>query len=370
MGLFGGFNIIEGATGTAGAFPPWQADNVNGEIYVGCAEAYYDFSVTESISGFGNVVGNNKTLGGVLAPNGNIYLIPNQFATVFKIDTTADTVTSLGSAGGRWSGGVLAPNGKIYCPPYYTTTSILEIDPSTDTFTTFGSVTQPAGGNGWFGAVLANNGLIYCIPNNSADVLIIDPDDQSVSTFSTAYTGTDKWVGGVLGPNGKIYCAPHDATTVLVIDPSDNTTSTIDVSTIYVGNNKWAGAVLAPNGSIYMIPYISTKVLKIDPSNDTASSFGSHSGGGNNFTGCLGPNGKIYSPPSGANTSVLVIDPATDTISTFGTFSSGGQTGCVLALNGSIYGSFGTSTEIAKILDEQPSLLDEKGPLSRYQNKL
>ena len=114
--------------------------------------------------------------------------------------------------------------------------------------------------NKWVGGVLAPNGKIYGIPFNSTTVLCIDPSDNTVSTFGSL-SGTFKWHGGVLAPNGKIYGIPYFDTTVLCIDPSDNTISTFgDLSS---DGEEWAGGVLAPNGNIYGIPHNSTEVLCI-----------------------------------------------------------------------------------------------------------
>ena len=116
-----------------------------------------------------------------------------------------------------------------------------------------------SGADKWIGGVLAPNGKIYGIPYDSTSVLVIDPATNTTSTFGSL-SGTDKWTGGVLAPNGKIYGIPRDSTSVLVIDPATNTISTFGSLS---GDDKWAGGVLAPNGKIYGIPFDSTSVLSI-----------------------------------------------------------------------------------------------------------
>jgi len=49
-----------------------------------------------------------------------------------------------------------------------TTTTVLKINPATDTATTFGVL---AGSSKWIGAVLASNGFIYGIPQDSTSIL-------------------------------------------------------------------------------------------------------------------------------------------------------------------------------------------------------
>ena len=123
--------------------------------------------------------------------------------------------TTFGSLPGGWVGGVLAPNGKIYGIPVNSTT-VLEIDPETQTATTFGSL---SGTQKWYGGVLAPNGKIYGIPFGSTAVLEIDPETQTATTFGSL-PGTHKWWGGVLAPNGKVYGIPLNSATILEITSS------------------------------------------------------------------------------------------------------------------------------------------------------
>jgi DNA-binding beta-propeller fold protein YncE len=177
-----------------------------------------------------------KWYGGVLALNGYIYGVPYNATTILKIDPDTDTATTFGSLAGtaKWVGGVLAPNGCIYCIPH-TSTTILKIDPTTDAITTFGDLT---GSTKWAGGVLAISGYIYCVPFDSTTILKIDPTTDTVTTFGSL-TGTAKWVGGVLAPNDKIYCIPYDTNTVLALDPTTDTTTTFGD---FAGLHKWSVA--------------------------------------------------------------------------------------------------------------------------------
>ena len=180
-------------------------------------------------------------------------------ASIEKTDTSESLLTFDGgvdlSGTNKWVGGVLAPNGKIYGIPR-DSTSVLCIDPSDNSITTFGSL---SGTDKWLGGVLAPNGKIYGIPYNSTTILCIDPSDNSITTFGSL-SGIEKWYGGVLAPNGKIYGIPHNSTSILCIDPSDNSVTTFGS---LIGTVKWLGGVLAPNGKIYGIPRDSTSILEI-----------------------------------------------------------------------------------------------------------
>ena len=102
---------------------------------------------------------------------------------------TATTFGNLSSDIIKWIGGVLAPNGYIYGIPF-DSTSVLKIDPLTDTATTFGSL---SGQFKWQGGVLAPNGYIYGIPRSSTSVLKIQTniysriDQKLLSAYSNKF---------------------------------------------------------------------------------------------------------------------------------------------------------------------------------------
>jgi hypothetical protein len=213
----------------------------------------------------GSVAGTLKWYGGVLAPNGCIYGVPRDSTTILKIDTSDDSVSTFGSLSGtaKWFGGVLAHNGIIYCIPH-TSTEILKIDPSTDTTSTIGSL---SGATKWVGGVLAPNGCIYGVPYSSTSVLKIDPSTDTITTFGSL-AGSNKWCGGVLAPDGKIYCCPFDSNQILVIDPDTDTTSTF--SSPQSGSLKWNGLAIAPSGKIVGVPISNRPFLIINYKNESA----------------------------------------------------------------------------------------------------
>ena len=117
--------------------------------------------------------------------------IPDTRTILEKISSIVETnsgiaytarVSEFGNLSGsfKWNSGVLAPNGKIYGIPYSNTT-VLEIDPTTNTSFTFGSLSGSS--DKWNGGVLAPNGKIYAIPRESETVLEINPVTRIVKTF-------------------------------------------------------------------------------------------------------------------------------------------------------------------------------------------
>ena len=256
-----------------GDFPVWSANSNSWTQLKQAIAARIDINAACFDGGttiFGSLgSGYANWYGGVLAPNGYIYGVPYNSTTVLKIDPTTDTVTTFGDLVGsaKWVGGVLSSNGCIYCIPH-TSTTILKIDPTTDTVTTFGDL---AGSTKWAGGVVAISGYIYCVPYDATTVLKIDPTTDTYTTFGSL-DGASKWIGCVLAPNDKIYCVPYDIDTILKIDPATDTATTFGN---FVGYHKWSGGILALNGFIYTVPRYTSQSMRIDPDTDTATLFGS-----------------------------------------------------------------------------------------------
>jgi hypothetical protein len=308
--------------------------------------SYIDYSVSSSkytATSFGSIVGN--WIGGVLAPNGNIYCIPSSYTSVLEINPILRTANTFGNVGidytldtinfeNNWYGGVLAPNGKIYGIPSSATT-ILEIDPMAGIVTTFGSV--PSGSHKWAGGVLGYDGMIYGIPFNSTTVLQINPITRTATTFGSITSGK-KWWNGVMGPNGIIYGSPLIGNTVLKIIPDlvSPSVSEINSGTVYASS----GGVLGSDGNIYYMPGQSGPFI-FDPRTETPLGTIDQIGGGvirGGFGGILASNNKIYS--YGASSSQLLeIDVMAQTstlVDLTGTGSWSSNT-AVLAPNGKIY---------------------------------
>jgi hypothetical protein len=127
----------------------------------------------------------------------------------------------------------------------------------------------------WPYGILHPNGKIYGIPRYATSVMIIDPVTNTVdtTTLPTGIASGNNFVGGVLHPNGKIYVAPYTANSngrVLIIDPSTNTVDTTSIIGLVniangPGGTKLSGAVHS-NGKIYYPPFINNnRMLIVDP---------------------------------------------------------------------------------------------------------
>jgi YVTN family beta-propeller protein len=147
--------------------------------------------------------------------------LPDLHLSPIRLTDTVDTTTISGFIGTtKWNGGVLAPNGKIYGIPD-SDNRIIMIDPKTNKIDTINLSNSLNLENKWNGGVLASNGKIYGISRHSESVLIIDPETNTVDTITiTGLIGTQKWIGGVLAPNGKIYGIPRNSESFLIINTS------------------------------------------------------------------------------------------------------------------------------------------------------
>ena len=305
---------------------------------------------------FGAGSGTHKWAGGVLAPDGRIFGVPFSATSVLIINPATNTldtttITGLPSDQLKWHDGVLSRhnnnnnNNAIYCFPS-NHDSVLKIDPSTNT-ADWSSITGVGGGALKFrSGVVGNNGLVYGIPYVSDFVLIVDPATDSLdkTTLGGLSQAPHKWQGGVVAPDGRIFCIPRSANAVLIIDPDTNTLDTTSIRGLEVtaGGAQWIGGVLAGNGLIYGIPYTSDAVLLISPDNNTAdtTTITGLNATQQWFGGVLAANGKVAGIPrdSGA---ILVVDPASSTAEAT-TLSDlhiahNRFNGGVLAANGHIY---------------------------------
>ncbi|MDX1959577.1 MAG: hypothetical protein SFU98_13445 [Leptospiraceae bacterium] len=249
----------------------------------------------------------NAFHGGILAPSGNIYFVPNGFGTMQIFSPSSETFVASITLGTGHVGGVYSPNtDRMYVPKGAGGFPIQKIDPNTNTFMSLGSPANP-----YYGCTLAMNGMIYCANlttcTATCDVLKINPTNDTFSTISLP-SPTGSFIGTVLSPSGHIYLVPYTSTKIYTINPNDDSVAT--VITGLAGGIKWAGGALAPNGKIYLTSEEAAMIGIIDTRNNTidtttltginSSNFGTAS----QFfagSGKIGSNGKIYLTARKAN---------------------------------------------------------------------
>jgi streptogramin lyase len=123
-----------------------------------------------------------KYFNGVLVPDGRIFCGTQNSGNIGVIDTENKTFTSFGSGITISNGGVLSPNGCIYLIPYNNST-MCKVNVSTNAITSIGST--PGGTPYNFNTgILGMNGYIYMFPHVASIILKINPEDDTYSTFT------------------------------------------------------------------------------------------------------------------------------------------------------------------------------------------
>ena len=211
-------------------FSPHNAANIGVLRHMETNPTFYNID----ISSFVGVQASARFGGGVLAPNGCIYYIPRDgYVGVGVLDTTWQQVGNAGygerfsminvevlgtDSVGKYYGGVLAPNGKIYCVPE-TTNTVGVINTETNTFYAVDISGTETGASKYREGALGPNGIIYFVPYNSDNLGMFDPSTETFSVLSVAsIIDTDNKYGGAsFASNGALYMAPWDGTKILKV---------------------------------------------------------------------------------------------------------------------------------------------------------
>jgi len=307
---------------------PYASDNLTATNLSNGSQVGYD------ITSFARPRSLAKFIGGVLAPNGKIYLGPQEASTPLIIDTNQTPPILTQVAGG--SGSVVQARGpayydsRVYIPTYKNGTTQIWLVVNTDNDTLEPSIIQPT--------------------HPTTDEIFLTRVDYATEDSGKAIKHYDSLEGGVAGNNGKIYGMPYGASRINIVD-TDTQTSTwgedyitgnapVDndpFSTIPGGMlqtktyfNKYKYGALANNGNIYAHGHRARSILKIDTSDDSATEIpypqviidAMLNGGSEDsadtakaasFGSVLGSDGKVYSTPW--NIPYLIwIDPTDDSI--------------------------------------------------------
>lgn len=128
------------------------------------------------------------------AKNGNLYMTGHTSTTVYTLDPSANTMTSLG-AGTKVMGATMGPDGNVYCGPWSTG---MWINVDTNTITTNPTTIMPSGVNKW--GCLNQGNLMVQMPNATSNthavVITVDgtgSTDSNVDLYSwTGYFNRDR----------------------------------------------------------------------------------------------------------------------------------------------------------------------------------
>lgn len=256
-------NIGSTESKTVSGLPAWYLNKVPSSIFVRNFSEYleeipvlsplFDYA-SVSIFDFGYSARYN---GAILAPNGNVYGIPQSGFDFVYIDTTTDEVISLNvTSNVNYNGAVVGENGKIYMIPYSTSRDFVEIDPETNSIEFF-FISLP---NLYWGGVLGPDGKLYCAPRSGTAMMELDLETRTATFHGNTEVGS--WATGVLASNGKIYYMPSNSNHVLEFDPK---TKSIDFFGDLPGTGLFRSSTIAPNGKIYAAPANAEYFLEVDP---------------------------------------------------------------------------------------------------------
>ena len=199
----------------------------------------------------------NAYRGGVLAPNGDIYFVPNSADRGQKMSSSGvvSTYSLVYTTTNAYYGGVLAPNGDIYFVSQ--DARVGQKVSAAGVVSTYSLVYTRTFAYG--GGVLDMNGNIHFVPGNADRGQKISAGGV-VSTYSLVLTTFAAYAGGVLAPNGDVHFVPSQANRGQKIS-SAGVVSTYAL--IYTTAGAYEGGILAPNGDIYFVPHLADRGQKI-----------------------------------------------------------------------------------------------------------
>ncbi|PJZ87686.1 hypothetical protein CH368_15520, partial [Leptospira levettii] len=112
--------------------------------------------------------------------------------------------------------GIYTPNGRIYIIPYNAATVYYVDTKDNDNVVNAGTI--PSASTAMFnGVVLAPNGKLYPIPLNYANFISIDSNNSQIKVLMPN-PSSNSYRGGAIGQNGEIYLSPHNANRFDLLD--------------------------------------------------------------------------------------------------------------------------------------------------------
>ncbi len=253
-----------------------------GSCYLGCGTIFkIDTSGTTltTLRDFAGSDGAAPSAGLMLGTDGNLYGTTaqggaNGYGTIFKIDTSGTTLTTLHSfdyysEGGYPKAGLIqGTDGNLYGTasrggPNCACGTIFKIDTSGTTFTMLHSFDGSDGGTPYAGLIQGTDGSLYGTTSgfgisSYGTIFRIDTDG---STFTTLHSfansdGAAPSAGLMLGTDGNLYGTTSqggagNAGTIFKIDTNGATLTTLYSFTSTDGAGPWAALIQAADGSLH-----------------------------------------------------------------------------------------------------------------------
>ena len=152
-----------------------------------------------------------------------LYFIPKYGTDIIQFDPIFKTIKVVAKASNaenikKFSNAILAPNGNIYIIPSFGYDYIVIFDPISYLIKEIDYVTTSYYDS--INSVLAPNGNIYIIPSGVSNdqIIAFNIDTNLPKIVYSANSDTERWSGGALLQNGKIICLPYTSNSILTID--------------------------------------------------------------------------------------------------------------------------------------------------------
>ena len=208
----------------------------------------------------------DKWCGTLAAPNGSVYGIPWEAASVAKFNPVEKSITHVGPdfvGGTKWYRGAMTDSGVIYCPPYDDDRGILKIDTNTDTATELDRNLLPEQGVMLHSSAAALDGCIYFMPSVALRIMKLDPNNNdAMSSVGDDLGGGFIYIGTVVGIDGCVYGIPFGSKPIVKYDSINDITSFVGEK-FDEGFGCKGNGVSARDGYIYALAK-DDRVLKID----------------------------------------------------------------------------------------------------------
>ena len=203
--------------------------------------------------------------------------------------------------------------------PFRTTTSnALTVEntiPNPDSYPTV-KIVSPTSNATFTGAILHADGRLWTTPSRARETigfLATDFSDQVVYPYTGSGTSSNQMGASTIIPDGRILWMNYYATKATIFDP----TATNNADRFINFNSKgggglygFSGAIVSSlNNKIYGLPYRYSSIVEVDPVNYTVTDVPGTSHTQYFYSGCEGPDQKIYLSP-GTTEDYAVFDPS------------------------------------------------------------
>jgi|13_taG_2_1085334.scaffolds.fasta_scaffold05125_2 hypothetical protein len=172
----------------------------------------------------GDASGGSFTWGGFcLAPNGNVYIVPEGGSTVHKYDPVADSMSTIATGiSGKYTSAAVDNTGNVIGGPH-NVSNFLHIDTSTDTVTTktYGLTVDTGSTPFTNGACTGPNGNVFFAAFNRPSHYEIDGSAETGTKHTSSFT--PQYFAINAGHSGSVYAQSQNSDKAVRFDCNANT---------------------------------------------------------------------------------------------------------------------------------------------------